>query len=224
MLRRLVLPEILDQLPENDPAAAKNRRDMRLLNHLMGNFRWIAREVGRARMKSGPWIELAAGDGSLGRYLAETHPTWAATCHFTGLDLCSRPPAWPEHWPWEQGDLLQSPSLEGARVVIANHILHQFEDEALGALGAKLRHAATHLIINETARRSLHLWQARAAFLLGLNHVSRHDALVSVRAGFRGTELPVLLGLPPAEWQWQIHSTTLGAYRFVAVRRREISS
>lgn len=221
---RVVLPEMLDQLAEDDPAAAKNRRDMRLLNRLMGNFRWIAREVALARMQRGLWLELAAGDGSLGCHLAHRLPRWASRTAFTGIDRCSRPAAWPSHWRWEQGNLLFSPLLREARVVVANHILHQFEDHELAALGESLDCTATHLIINETARHTVHVWQARAAFLLGLNNVSRHDAVVSIRSGFRGEELPRLLGLAPEEWRWTLRHTLLGAYRFVATRQTKAGS
>jgi hypothetical protein len=50
MLRQ-VLPEILDHLPADDPEAIGSRRDLRRINFLMGNKRWIfemAHSGGRA--------------------------------------------------------------------------------------------------------------------------------------------------------------------------------
>src|SRR5690606_11470579 len=41
MMKRLVQPEILDSLPHHHPAVAANRRDLFLINRIMGNFRWI---------------------------------------------------------------------------------------------------------------------------------------------------------------------------------------
>jgi hypothetical protein len=55
--------------------------------------------------------------------------------------------------------------------------------------------------------------------LIGANHVSRHDANVSIAAGFRGDELPGLLGLEPERWTWRCTTTLLGAYHLIAWRR-----
>lgn len=217
---RDVQPEILDQLPENHPDALANRRDMRRLNTLMGNFRWILAQLTQASLPSGTRVvELAAGDGALGvacfNRLSDAR-TWA----YTGIDLWERPEHWPAPWNWEKSDLRTAHSLDFAEVIIANHILHQFNDADLAALGKRIRHSpARLLILNETARRPLHRWQARATALLGFNYVSRHDALASVAAGFCGQELPTLLGLRPDQWTIDTRSTWLGAYRLLAQRR-----
>ena len=55
--------------------------------------------------------------------------------------------------------------------------------------------------------------------LLGANHVSLHDAHVSIAAGFRGDELPRALGLAATEWEIGCETTVLGVYRMIAVRR-----
>jgi hypothetical protein len=55
--------------------------------------------------------------------------------------------------------------------------------------------------------------------LFRANHVTRHDAHVSIAAGFRADELPRILGLEPSDWDCRCTTTVLGAYRLVAVRR-----
>lgn len=218
-MRRDVQPEILDQLPEDHPDALANRRDMRRLNYWMCNFRWIASSLRAQAIPPGtPLVEIAAGDGSLARYLLKVFPE-AEGWKMTGVDFWKRPTCWPPHWKWEQADALQSKAVGSAAVVIANHILHQFSDEALLGLGQRLQAQARLLVVNETCRKSLHLWQARSLGLLGMNHVSRHDAFTSVRAGFQDEELPALLGLAPEAWSWSIQTTRLGAYRMLAKRR-----
>jgi hypothetical protein len=62
------------------------------------------------------------------------------------------------------------------------------------------------------------LYDAGAA-LLGGSHVTRHDARVSIAAGFLGDELPAALGLDPRNWHWRCTTTALGAYRMIALRR-----
>ncbi|MCU0753184.1 MAG: hypothetical protein MUC40_09220 [Akkermansiaceae bacterium] len=47
MKSRIVEPEILDHLPHDDPAARRSRLDLRRINFLMGNERWILRVLGR---------------------------------------------------------------------------------------------------------------------------------------------------------------------------------
>ena len=44
---RVLAPEILDHLPVDHPAARRSRRDLRLANALMGNHRWLGRELRR---------------------------------------------------------------------------------------------------------------------------------------------------------------------------------
>ncbi len=216
---RVVLPEILDQLPEDHPDALANRRDMRRLNCLMGNFRWIA---GRLQEQALPShiqrVEIAAGDGGLAPHLLKVSPL-AGQWKMTGVDFWKRPDCWPQSWQWEQADALEADAVGAAEVVIANHIFHQFSDESLQALGHRLQTKAKLLIINETCRKPIHLWQARFLGLLGMNYVSRQDALTSIRAGFRDEELPALLGLSPEEWSWSIEHTPLGSYRMFAQRK-----
>lgn len=213
---RTVQAEILDSLDEDDPAARANRRDLRRLNRLMGNYRWCREQLRRELRPGDRLLELGAGDGELGRLAAGALPPGAGA---TGLDLGRRPERWPDAWAWRQADILSEDALDGADVVLANLILHQFDDDALASLGRRLgASGARRLIANEPARRRLHLWQMRLSRPLGWHPVSRHDAAASIRAGFLGHELAERLGLDPAAWRWTARTTFLGAYRFVAAR------
>ncbi|MGI8601479.1 MAG: methyltransferase domain-containing protein [Verrucomicrobiales bacterium] len=214
MRSRIVVPEILDALPVDDPEAIASRRQLRCLNALMGNFRWIARTLKQALPDKGPIVEIGAGDGQLACLLAEKVPSLRR--RYTALDLAPRPAKWPANLIWLEANLWSregEEAIRSARVVIANLVLHHFTDAELLRLGTCFKSAAL-LIFNETARRSLHLWQGRTIAWL-LNRVTRHDLPVSVRAGFREHELPALLGLSAERWRWQTHATFLGAYRCV---------
>jgi hypothetical protein len=46
-MRRVVIPELLDHLPQDDPAAERSRADLRRINFLMGNGRWVTRTLRR---------------------------------------------------------------------------------------------------------------------------------------------------------------------------------
>ncbi len=223
MQARVVEPELLDGLPEGHPDACRNRADLRRLNNLMGNYRWLRRSLLRILRPGESVVEPGAGDGHFAtRHLrsASTGDAGAPDFAYTGIDLWSRPETLPPAFSWEQADVLRYPLWSRHNVVVVNLLLHQFTDTELRRFGEAMRPHARILLANETARGPLRLWLARAAFLLGLNHVSRHDALVSVRAGFRGGELPALLGLEPADgWEVSVHTTALGAYRLAAKRR-----
>ena len=104
-------------------------------------------------------------------------------------------------------------------VLLAGMVLHQFKDPELARFGSRLGPSVRVILASETSRRAIHLAQLKLAPLIGVNHVTRHDARVSVKAGFRGDELPIALGLDPLNWAWVCCSGWLGQYRMVAVRR-----
>ena len=49
---RLITREILDHLPSSDARAERARRDLRTINALMGNVRWIRQALGDVLRKS----------------------------------------------------------------------------------------------------------------------------------------------------------------------------
>ncbi|MDP0501283.1 MAG: hypothetical protein Q7P63_14410 [Verrucomicrobiota bacterium JB022] len=223
-MQRVVEPEILDGLAWDDPAALGNRRDLRTINALMGNFSWFGQELRMHLRPDEHIIELAAGDGALGRYL-ERHiiAPFGYRGGYAGLDRIPRPQRWPEDWEWLETDLANWCESGGCPVVIGNFILHQLTDEELRSLGEKLR-CARVLLFNETARCRSALCLAYLGYVLGFNRVSRHDAPVSVRAGFQGRELADLLGLDDETWSIHAWTTPMGSYRLKAIRKEEPSA
>jgi hypothetical protein len=213
-MQRTLQPEILDSLPPDDPDALHNRRDLRRLNGLMGNFRWFAKKLPKLRQPGERMLEIAAGDGSLGQVLS------AAGLTYDGLDLWPRPANWPRNAAWHRTDLLGFAGYADYPVVFGNLIFHQFSDDDLAALGATLGRTARLIIANEPARGRYFQFLARKInSVIGANHVTLHDAHVSIAAGFRGDELPRALGLDRKIWAWRRLTTLRGAYRFIAQRK-----
>ncbi|KAF0094711.1 MAG: hypothetical protein E1N59_1715 [Puniceicoccaceae bacterium 5H] len=218
-MERVVEPEILDTLAWDDPAALGNRRDLRVINALMGNFSWFGSELRQHLHPGENVLELAAGDGALGRYLyRHVFSPLAHQGDYYGLDRIPRPERWPDEWRWLEADLEGWCAEEACDIVIGNFILHQLTREQLAGLGEKLQSARV-LLFNETARNQAALYLARLGYVLGFNHVSRHDAPVSVRAGFKGHELPQWLGLSDDAWRIQTSWTPWGSYRMKAIRK-----
>lgn len=211
-MERKLEPELLDSLPPDDPAAMANRRDLRVVNRLMGNHRWFASTLGRHLRPGEPVLEIGAGTGELGLALARRGIA------VDGLDLWPRPPGWPAGSRWFREDLRGFGGYARYPVVIGNLIFHQFDGGELGAIGARLA-GARLIVANEPSRRRLSQWICAAlAPLVGAHAVSRHDARVSIAGGFRGRELPLALGLAEGAWRATCRTNAIGAYRMVAWR------
>jgi hypothetical protein len=219
-MKRVVQPEILDSLPETHPDAIANRRDLRIINAVMGNYRWFKRELPPLLHTGDRVLEIGAGTGTLG--LALRRSLVARSVPFDGLDRWSRPGKWPADWNWHQEDLLTFGGYDNYTVLVANLILHQFDEENLHNLGSRIRQSGIRLILaSEPARRRIHQRQLRLMRPLGLNPVSRHDGHVSIAAGFQNEELPKLLGLDPDRWNVDCRDRVFGSNRMIALRKEE---
>ena len=212
---RQVLPELLDSLTHDDPEAIRSRVNIRLVNHIMGNYRWVCKTLRQVAARDYRVLELGAGDGTLAK-LAWAEGT-AHPARWSAIDLAPAPAHWPCEALWHQQDLLTFTELPDAEVIIANLLLHQFHDAQLTALGRCLPASCRTLITCEPARHWLHSLQGRLlAEIARFDRVTRHDMQLSIRGGFVGDELAAALVL--RGWQIEVSHTILGAYRLVATR------
>jgi hypothetical protein len=213
-MNRTLQPELLDALSPDHPAALHNRRDLRIINRVTGNHRWLERALAARALPAERLLEIGAGDGGFLARLATRN------LRADGLDLWPRPAALPAAQAWHRADLRRFDRFADYPVVFGNLIFHQFGDPDLAVLGNTLRSTARVIVACEPARRRVsQALFAAIAPLLWANYVTLHDAHVSIAAGFRRDELPVALGLDPAAWSWQCTVSWLGSYRMVATRR-----
>jgi hypothetical protein len=210
---RRVQPELLDTLPPHDPRAARSRRDLRRVNACMANARLLARLADAlSPPPSAPHvIELGAGDGHGAARLLRRLRLRPGR-----LDLVDRAPAadpavvaglrqagWQVTTPVADAEaFLRDGSGPRADLIVANLFLHHFPDDALRRLLAAVAARGDRFIACEPRRSAWSLAGARLLGLIGCNAVTRHDAVVSVRAGFASGELPALW--PPAAG-WRLH-------------------
>jgi 2-polyprenyl-3-methyl-5-hydroxy-6-metoxy-1,4-benzoquinol methylase len=212
--QRIVIPELLDHLPADDPEALRSRRDLRRINFLMGNERWVCRMVGEhAGSARKGIVEIGAGDGILCGKLARRLPQAPVSAY----DLAPRPVKLEQRVRWNQGDIFDAEAPTADGVLVANLFLHHFEGESLKQLGRWVHHFEV-LVFCEPDR-------ARLPHILGrlmhpwINRVTRHDMHVSITAGFTRGEISRSMRLESGRWQSRESSTWRGARRVVFWRR-----
>lgn len=212
-MKRVVEPEILDQLPPDHPDAVRSRGDLKVINFLMGNERWIARRMGevpQARAKG--VLEIGAGQGTLLKRLAKAHPD----IPLTACDLAPRPSDLPPQIVWDQRDVFDALAGASGGILAANLFLHHFEDPDLRRFRPFLENFEV-ICLNEPYRSAQSLLDARI-MLPFVGRVTKHDMIVSIRAGFVIGELPALLGLDPARWRIREETSWRGGLRVLASR------
>ena len=229
MTRRLH-PELLDELPADDPRARRARRDLRRLNVCMGNAGAMARALRRAVDPRAPRciLELGAGDGAfLLRVARRLAPAWQNVkvelldwqrLLQAGTQAALARLGWQvEATQAEVFDWLGRPPGAPRDVLLANLFLHHFAEAQLTELLSAASRRAPVFAALEPRRARLPLACSRMVWLIGCGRVTRHDAPVSVRAGFAARELSALW---PAGPGWSLHEGRAGLFGHLFVARR----
>jgi hypothetical protein len=102
-------------------------------------------------------------------------------------------------------------------IVIANLFLHHFEAAQLVSLLQRIASRSSVFIAIEPRRASWPSFCSRLLWAIGCNDVTRHDAVVSVRAGFCGGELSSLW---PDKTSWQLTEQSTGMFSHLLVARK----
>ena len=235
---RTVIPELLDELPPDDPRAVHSRGDLRRVNKLMGNADIIAGAIGAsgaigatgalgARRAALTIVELGGGDGTFLLELAKrVAPVLGAARAILvdQQDLMTRhtrealaalewhvDPVKADVFEW-----LGRPN-EIADVTIVNLFLHHFKGQRLSTLLREASKQTRMFVACEPHRSRRALAAASLMGLIGCNRVTVHDARISVRAGFRDTDLSAIW---PGERDWTLKEQKAGRFThcFVAMK------
>jgi hypothetical protein len=100
--------------------------------------------------------------------------------------------------------------------IVANLFLHHFDDAELQRMLGLVAMRTRAFIACEPRRSPTALTGARLLGLVGCNDVTRHDSVVSVRAGFAGTELTALW---PKVDGWRLEERARGVFSHGFVAR-----
>jgi len=242
---RVVTPEILDHLAANDPAAIRSRRDLVRIHRAMRTRRIVSQgwqSVVSAKSASEPLriLEMGAGDGTLLLGVAQSlAPRWPRV-QLTLLDRVNIvDPAtlaaydalgWTTHVLVADAlDWAAQPGMDGADpqpgrtssrwdLVSTALFLHHFKGAPLDMLLYAVASRSDRFFACEPNRS----WQALAGSHLvgaiGANAVTREDAVLSVRAGFRSHEISARWPQVGSAWQTQEFAAGLFSHCFSARR------
>jgi hypothetical protein len=230
-MHRIVEPEWLDELPPNAPQAVGSRRDLRRLNAWMGNVGSVARALtaGNGVVRLRRLTELGAGDGHFLLKLARRlGPDWSGT---KALLLDRQPQVTNQtlagfralHW---QPETVTCDVLEwcnraepaNSAVLLANLFLHHFNAQFLSVLLQTVETRADYFVALEPRRSKFALVFSNLVGVIGCNAVTRHDAPVSVRAGFNGQELTQFW---PNQHRWSISERPAWPFGHLFIARRK---
>lgn len=223
MTERILEPEWLDELPDDEPRAVASRRDLRRLNVFMNHAGLIARAL-RSFPQPKRILDIGAGDGSFTLRLVKT-ASWKKV-DVVLLDRAAAIPAEVREGFRALGcnlTAVQSDVLEGFEQIgtvdcmMANLFLHHFAPAELTRLLAHIAACSPVFVACEPRRSNVALAGSRLVGLIGCNDVTRHDAVASVRAGFRGQEISAHW---PAREPWTLKEQGAGLFSHLFVAKK----
>ena len=212
-MTRVLQPELLDELPSNDPRAVHSRRDLRRINKIMLNARPIIKFLRAADLKSPITIaEIGAGVGNISARVAAALSADGISGTISFVDRQPLDGAEVAGWRVQAIKADVFAWLEKAApvdAIIANLFLHHFSDDQLREMFKRCARLCNLFAASEPRRSSVAMWFSRRVKLVGCNDVTRHDAEISVRAGFTGSEVSKLW---PDNQSWRILEKNAGLF------------
>jgi hypothetical protein len=225
-MNRIVQPEWLDRLPPDDPRAIHSRRDLRRVNSWMRNHELMATALqnnfqGHSLQRI---TELGAGDGNFFLRVVEKisarRPDGEATLIDLKKNVADETLAAFASLGWRAkavvADVFDWPQID-SDIVITNLFLHHFEDAKLAELLGLISRRTKLFIALEPRRAAWPLFCSRLLWAIGCNDVTRHDAAVSVRAGFFGDEISRLW---PDRKNWELTEKRTGVFSHLFIARK----
>jgi 2-polyprenyl-3-methyl-5-hydroxy-6-metoxy-1,4-benzoquinol methylase len=229
-LLRQVESEWLGELAADDPRAIRARRGLTRVNAWMLQPRIMAATLTKYCRPEPPrtLLDVGAGDGMFSLRLARRLTSRWRNVTITLLDRQNivsietreafRALGWKvETVAADVFDFFENEDASSADVTIANLLLHEFPPELLTKLLAQVAHRTQLFVACEPRRDAFTLLASRLLWAIGCNEIVRHDAVVSVRAGFAGKELSALW---PKGSQWELHEHAAGLFTHCFVARR----
>jgi 2-polyprenyl-3-methyl-5-hydroxy-6-metoxy-1,4-benzoquinol methylase len=184
-------------------------RELRVINRWLGSAWPTLEGVLRLWRRAGQpprltILDIGAGSGDINRLLLAWAARWGVAMHITLVDIhpetCAAAAAYYRDEPCVQvvcSDLLRL-GTQSADIVTAALFTHHFPSDQLpDVFGALTRAARIGVVVNDLHRHTLAwagIWVATRLF--SNNRMIRHDGPLSVRRGFRPSDLDQLRAEP----------------------------
>jgi SAM-dependent methyltransferase len=227
---RVVLPELLDELEPHDSRARRSRRDLRRVHRAMGSLSILKAAIARLRLLTPPAriLELGAGDASLLLRLARAQPDWR-NLELTLLDrhdlVSEETRAAYDQFGWKLNvrcaDVLEWAHGDHPQhfdLCITTLFLHHFDTATLKVLMAVIAVHSDAFVACEPRRNGIAWLGSRLVGVLGVNEVTRSDAVKSVGAGFSGRELTGMWPKSQVDWWHEEYPAPPFTHCFAAAR------
>jgi len=227
-MTRILQPELLDLLPPENPEAARSRADLRRVNWWMGH-----RSILLQALQASPLtnvhriVEIGAGDGTLALQLATSLGKRRANVELTLVDQQRLVTAETlkefRRLGWDvrivQSDVFDwlANKSESADIIFANLFLHHFDEIGLRQILRDVAARCSQFIALEPRRHPFARLGCEMLWAIGCNRVTRHDARLSVQAGFCGSELSQLW---PNDSKWLLCERAAGVFSHLFVANR----
>jgi len=231
MSPRIVLPELLDILPPQDPLALRSRRDLRRLNWWMRHPQIMTEALRDNLRPREPQniVELGAGDGHFLSSVAErmngcmtgTQGILVDQVDTLAPEIFGRfqKASWTVRLEIsEAARWLRQTRSASHQCVISNLFFHQFETAALTEMLGLAAKSSRLVIALEPRRGRLPRLAGSLLWAIGCGPVTRHDANISIRAGFTGSELSALW---PDKENWVLTERRAGLFSHLFIARRK---
>ena len=227
--RRCLGPDLLDQLPADDPRAVRSRRDIKIINTIMGQPGIMAHTLLR-HCPHNPRLlmDLGSGDGTFMLRVARRLASRWQRVHVILLDrvgiVSEETRRGFKALGWEVETVaddvfayLQRQRSTLVDVITANLFIHHFPSAELTRLLALVAASTRTFVACEPRRGLLPSLGSRMLWAVGCSPVSVQDSIVGVRAGFRDNEISASW---PRDERWATHESKvrLFSHCFAATR------
>jgi 2-polyprenyl-3-methyl-5-hydroxy-6-metoxy-1,4-benzoquinol methylase len=168
----------------------------------MANASLIAAEINALPDQPRRWLELGAGDATLllsilsqTRLRSGREITVIDQQNLIGEETRGRFSRFGASVQLRQQNVLEwaaESTGESYDLVICNLFLHHFREPELKMILAKVSRSTNFFVVCEPRRTKVAVLATRLLWIIGCNQVTRHDAQISVQAGFADHELSAL--------------------------------
>lgn len=204
-MRRIVIPELLDEDLGTPEEIAASLVDLRHINDWFGGTRTTATLVERVARRAGnrelSLLEVAAGNGDLPLRVSQMLRRKGVRADVTLLDRMG------SHLPRSgvrsvAGDAVALPFRDESFDIVSCSLFahHLGRDELRGFVQEGLRVSRRAVLINDLIRSRLHLALVYAGLPLFRSRLTWHDAPASVKRAYTPDEMREMLkGIPAAQ-------------------------